>query len=106
MACAAVVRQAELQVAWIVRGSVFRAVAGIAGRRSSRVDVVEVAGGAGQRCVHTGERKSGYLQVVKRSAKPAIHRVASLAGCGQFCAEVIEYRGQVVLLVAGEARSG
>lgn len=106
VACAAVLRQAELCVRRIGRAEEVRAVASIARGRSSLKNIVDVAGCAGQRCVHSGQRIAGVLQVIELGSKPTVHGVAGLAVGRESRGYVIENRSTKVLLMAGVAGGG
>lgn len=60
-----------------------------------------MTGRAGKRSVRPGQRVTGVFQMVKLGIEPAVHRVAALAGCGEAKPDVIDNRGQEVLLMAG-----
>jgi hypothetical protein len=70
-------------------------------RRRSFEHVVDMAGGAGQCRVHPGQCVSGVLQVIEFRIEPTVHRVATFAGGWEPGCDVIQYRGQKILLVAG-----
>jgi len=103
---AAVVGQAELHMRRIVAGCVVAGMAGVAGGRSSREDIVGVTGGAGKRGVRSGERVAGDLEMVEPGVEPRVHGVTRFAGCGESCGDVIENLSLKVLLVTGIAGSG
>ena len=62
--------------------------------------------GAGQGRVRSGKRITGVFQMVELGAKPTIHGVATLAGSRESGGDVVNHRGQKVLLMAGEASRG
>ena len=74
-----VVREIELHVRWILAVVEVGCVARIAGGRRSFEHIVDVAGGAGQRAVGTGERVAGNAQVIEPGVEPRAHGVARLA---------------------------
>jgi len=80
MAAAAIMRQAQLKMTRVIGSDEFLAMAGIAVGRCPLELVIEMAGIAIQRRVHSGEREAGEFQVIKLGSKPGIHVVARLAG--------------------------
>lgn len=96
----------QLQVAGIVGRHVLRRVAGITTGRSSLEDVVEVAGGARQRGVGPGKRKTGEFKVIEFSREPRVHGVAVLAGDWKAQCAMVKIGRQIIALMAGIACGG
>ena len=103
MARGAVAGQAKLRMVRIVRAHVIGRVAGVALGRSSLECVVGVAGSTGKSCVRAGQCITGVFQVVKLGVEPAVHRMTALAGSREAKPDVVDHRGQIVLLMAGVA---
>jgi len=53
--------------------------------------------------VHSGQSETGNFEVVELSVEPTVHGVAGIAGGWEAERDVVENRGQEVLLVAGIA---
>lgn len=103
VACAAVMRQTQLCVRRVICSLEISGVTCVAVCRGSREDIVDVARGAGQGCVHSGEGEAGDFEVVEPGVEPTVHGVTGFAGGGETERYVVENRGQEVLLVAGIA---
>jgi len=108
VAKSAVVRQSELHMRRIRRVLEIYGVlvAAKAIYRRSFELIADVACFTSQRCVHSGQRVSGVLQVVELRAEPTVHGVAALACGGKAQALVIDHRRQKILLMAGDAFRG
>ena len=103
VADAAVVGQAELHMGRVVGAKKVGGVARIAICRRSGEYIIDVACGARQRGVYSGQRVAGIFQVVELGTEPTVHAVAALAGGWETGRDVIEHRRQEVLLMAGVA---
>jgi len=95
----AIVRQAKLDVRWIVAVDKVGSVASEAGCGRSLEDIVDVACSAGQSGVRPGERVARVLQVVEFGVEPTVHGVAGLARGGKAQPYVVDHRRQEVLLM-------
>ena len=62
-----------------------------------------MAGSTGESCVRAGQCITGVFQVVKLGVEPGVHRVTVLAGSREAKPDVVDHRGQIVLLMAGVA---
>lgn len=91
MARPAISGKSQLQVGRIVGVRKIRAMAGIALRRSSFVDVIQMTRHAGKRRMRPRQRISRVRQVVELGAKPRVHRVAALARRRELEAHVIDH---------------
>lgn len=65
-----------------------------------------MAGRAGECGVRAGQCVAGVFQMVKLGVKPAVHGVTAFAGSREAKPDVINNRGQEVLLMAGIAGRG
>ena len=70
-------------------------------RRRSFEHIVDMARGARQCRVHSGQCVSGVFQVIEFRIEPTVHCVATFAGGWEPGCDVIQYRRRKVLLVAG-----
>lgn len=100
MAKGAVLRQTKLCVGRIGCAQKILAVATIAGGRSPLVHIVDVAGGASQRGVGSGQRIAGVLQVIELGSYPTVHGVAALATGREPSGHMIQNWRLEVLLMA------
>ena len=66
---------------------------------------IHMAGSAIERGVHSGQRKSRKLAVVKLGAKPGVHRVAGLASRGKLQLPVVRNSHAKGLRVTRDALS-
>jgi len=88
---------------WIVAVEEVTRVARIAGGRCSFEYIVDMACNAGQCGVRAGECITGIFQVVELGAYPVVHGVTGNARGGKPETNVVEHRGEKVLLMAGVA---
>ena len=79
MAFLASLRKPERHVVGVIRFLEIRQVAADAGRRRSFVSSTDVTGHAVQRRVHSCQRETGVLQVVKPASQPGIDGVTLFA---------------------------
>jgi len=93
-------RESGRDVIRVVGPRIVGFVTAIAVRRRSREDVVDVACGAGQRGVCTGERVAGVFQMIVLCVVPTVHRVAGFTRSGESGAYMIENRSLKILLMA------
>lgn len=103
VAGSAIVRQSQLQMAWVIRSDVLCTVACVAGCGRSLVHIVQMAGRASQRGVHSRQSEAGVLQMVERRSEPTVHGVAGLARGWEISTDVVDDRREEVFLMAGVA---
>ena len=80
MAHAAVLRETRLHVIRIRRCRVLLRMASVAARRSSAELSAKMATCTVELRVHSGQREAGELEVIEFRPKPAVHRMAAIAG--------------------------
>ena len=107
VAALAGLRESRLHVIWVCRLLEIGEMAAYASGGRARELASDVARGAVQGNVRSGQRETGDLQMVKLGARPAIEAVALLAGSGEPGGHMIWTRGGLKLLgMAGIALGG
>jgi len=88
-------RDVRRHVIGIGRLLIIRKMASAAGCRRALKVVPGVAGIAGQRSVHAGQREAGILQVIEVNAEPVVESMTLLAGGGKSGGNVIRSVGRL-----------
>ncbi len=100
VASAAIVGEAKLNMGRVLAVCEIRGVAGIALGRCSGKHIIDMAGGALQRRMSTGQRVTCVFQMVKLGADKVVHGVAGLAVGGEIERHMVDDRREEVLLMA------